>query len=78
MLLNFFYENLDIPKQRLHFNEFMISFHDFSHTSKENEKNNIIKDICKKNKQTISILCFDEFQITNIVDAGGNIAPAPR
>ena len=30
MLLNFFYENLDIPKQRLHFNEFMISFHDFS------------------------------------------------
>ncbi|MDC0126627.1 cell division protein ZapE, partial [Candidatus Pelagibacter sp.] len=29
MILNFFYENLKLTKQRLHFNEFMINFHDF-------------------------------------------------
>jgi cell division protein ZapE len=69
MLLNFFYENLDIPKQRLHFNEFMISFHDFSHTSKENEKNNIIEIFVKKISKQYELIYFDEFQITNIVDA---------
>ena len=29
MILNFFYENFNHSKKRLHFNEFMISFHDF-------------------------------------------------
>jgi len=29
MILNFFYNNFDKTKQRFHFNEFMISFHDF-------------------------------------------------
>ena len=31
MILDFFYNNINIPKQRFHFNEFMISFHDFRH-----------------------------------------------
>ena len=31
MVFNYFYEFLDIPKQRLHFNEFMINFHDYRH-----------------------------------------------
>ena len=31
MLLNFIYDNLKIKKLRLHFNEFMINFHDFRH-----------------------------------------------
>ena len=31
MLLNFFFDSLEIPKQRKHFNEFMIEFHDFRH-----------------------------------------------
>ena len=35
MLLNFFYNNLTIDKKRLHFNEFMISFHDFVHSNKK-------------------------------------------
>ena len=29
MILNFFYNNLNCKKQRFHFNEFMIGFHDF-------------------------------------------------
>jgi len=38
MVLNFFYDSLTIPKQRLHFNEFMISLHDFIHQNKEKSK----------------------------------------
>ena len=35
MLLNFVYNNIKIKKHRLHFNEFMISFHDFRHEKKD-------------------------------------------
>ena len=35
MVLNFFYENLKFTKKRLHFNEFMISFHDFVFQNKK-------------------------------------------
>ena len=69
MLLNFFYENLDIPKQRLHFNEFMINFHDFFHTHKEAEKSNIIELFVKKISKEYELIYLDEFQVTNIVDA---------
>ena len=69
MLLNFFYESIQIPKQRLHFNEFMISFHDFSHAHKEVEKNNIIELFVKKISKKYKLIYFDEFQVTNIVDA---------
>jgi cell division protein ZapE len=69
MLLNFFYKNLDIPKQRLHFNEFMISFHDFVHKRKEIDKSNTIKSFVKKISKECEFIYFDEFQVTNIVDA---------
>ena len=36
MIFNRFYEHLEIPKQRLHFNEFMINFHDFRFKNNEN------------------------------------------
>jgi len=69
MLLNFFYENINLTKQRLHFNEFMISFHDFSHNHKEVKKDNIIELFVKKISKKYELMYFDEFQITNIVDA---------
>ena len=48
MILNFFYNNLDCSKQRLHFNEFMISYHDFVFKNKENNKKNIIDKFVEK------------------------------
>jgi len=68
MILNFFYENLNISKKRMHFNEFMVNFHDFAHESKNKNNNNLelfVKDI----KQKYKLIYFDEFQVTNIVDA---------
>ena len=69
MILNFFYENFKLPKKRVHFNEFMINFHDFVHESKDNNKKNIINEFAKKLKSKAILIYFDEFQVTNIVDA---------
>ena len=67
MILDFFFNNLKKRKLRLHFNEFMIKFHNyiFQNKDKENGINNFVKDLNKKGE----IIYFDEFQVTNIVDA---------
>ena len=69
MILNFFYDNFNGSKQRLHFNEFMIGFHDFVLKNKESKKENIIDKFVNKLKKKIELIYFDEFQVTNIVDA---------
>ena len=66
MILNFFYENLKLKKQRLHFNEFMISFHNFVF---ENKQTKIIDQFVNKIKKKYELIYLDEFQVTNIVDA---------
>ena len=67
MILNFFYNNLNEKKVRLHFNEFMIKFHDYIFQNKDKKKgiDHFVKDLKKEAK----IIYFDEFQVTNIVDA---------
>ena len=69
MLLNFFFEHLKIGKKRIHFNEFMIKFHDFRHHQKLQGKDNTIESFVKKLKEKIDLIYLDEFQVTNIVDA---------
>ncbi len=48
MLLNFFFNEINKKKQRLHFNEFMLNFHNFVHENKEENSENII-DLFVKN-----------------------------
>ena len=55
MILNFFFENLNHPKQRLHFNEFMINFHDFVFKNKKNNKENVIDKFVSKLKTKFKI-----------------------
>ena len=70
MILNFFYDSLTVPKQRLHFNEFMISVHDFLHKNRDSSKNeNLLEMFAKDLKKRTQVIYFDEFQVTNIVDA---------
>ena len=69
MILDFFYNNVFEKKKRLHFNEFMLNFHDFVHSNKEKNNENIVKFFVKDLKSKISLIYFDEFQVTNIVDA---------
>ena len=69
MILNFFFDQLKEKKLRLHFNEFMLNFHDFVHEKKEKDEENIINQFVKNIKLKASLIYFDEFQVTNIVDA---------
>ena len=67
MILNFFFNKLEEKKLRLHFNEFMIKFHDFvfDYKNKDEAINLFVKDL----RREANLLYFDEFQVTNIVDA---------
>jgi cell division protein ZapE len=69
MILDFFYNHINIPKKRFHFNEFMINFHDFRHEYEKNKKDNSIEIFVKELKKQTNLIYLDEFQVTNIVDA---------
>ena len=69
MILNFFFDHLKEKRLRLHFNEFMLNFHNFVHEKKEKEEENLINHFAKNLKLKASLIYFDEFQVTNIVDA---------
>ena len=69
MLLNFFFNEINKKKQRLHFNEFMLNFHNFVHEKKDENSENIIDLFVKNLKSKFDLIYFDEFQVTNIVDA---------
>ena len=66
MILNFIYDKLTTTKIRLHFNEFMISFHNFRHNKNDD---NSIHSFVKNLKKKYELICLDEFQVNNIVDA---------
>ncbi len=67
MILNFFFKELHEKKLRLHFNEFMIEFHDFIFENKNKDKgiDLFVENLGRK----AQLIYFDEFQVTNIVDA---------
>ena len=69
MILDFLFNELDSPKLRMHFNEFMINFHDFRHGNKHKNKANSIEKFVEEIKNKAEIVYLDEFQVTNIVDA---------
>ena len=69
MILDFFYDSLEISKHRVHYNEFMLNFHDYRHNNKKNNKDNSILKFVLNLKKKCHLLYLDEFQVTNIVDA---------
>ena len=69
MILNFFFFFISTDKQRFHFNEFMIKFHDFRHEYEKKGKNNSIEDFVEELKKKCKLIYLDEFQVNNIVDA---------
>ena len=69
MILDFFFNLISKKKIRLHFNEFMLNFHDFVHENRDKIDEDIISLFVKNLKSKASLIYFDEFQVTNIVDA---------
>tara|TARA_B100000963_G_C22612059_1_gene665367 strand:+ start:1037 stop:2089 length:1053 start_codon:yes stop_codon:yes gene_type:complete len=68
MISDFIYSSLEKPKKRIHFNEFMIDFHDLRHSMKNDEKHDSIHSFVKRLKK-YDLVYLDELQVTNIVDA---------
>ena len=85
MLMDVFYENVQTEgaKKRFHFHAFMSHVHERIHNLKKeqlekegrnfavdtNPKNNPIRRVAQHLGQELSLLCLDEFQVTDIADA---------
>jgi len=70
MICNEFFTYIDIKKKKTHFNKFMIEVHDFIQNNQKNDKaENLLVQYARSLKEKINLLYFDEFQVTNIVDA---------
>ncbi len=66
-LMDCFYHCLTIPKLRLHFHQFMLRTHEA--LNKAQGGKNPLAIIAKKISQETTVICFDEFFVSNIVDA---------
>ncbi len=66
-LIDSFYEQLPVPKMRMHFHEFMLSIHD--QLAKLQGHKNPLDLIAKQIANAHLVICFDEFFVSNITDA---------
>tara|TARA_B100001027_G_scaffold214325_1_gene186358 strand:- start:1504 stop:2565 length:1062 start_codon:yes stop_codon:yes gene_type:complete len=70
MICNEFYQFIEIKKKKTHFNKFMIEVHDFlQQNQKSDNPENLLIQYARGLKEKVDFLYFDEFQVTNIVDA---------
>jgi len=73
MLMDLFFETAPADrKRRVHFNAFMIEVHDRRHRMRGeagDRGRDRIADLAAELSAQASLLCFDEFQVTNIADA---------
>jgi cell division protein ZapE len=71
MLMDLFYAAATISKRRVHFHEFMQEIHSTLHQlrTKEAETQDPLPKLAQKLAAKHRLLCFDEFQVTDIADA---------
>lgn len=70
MLMELFYEACPITnKRRVHFNTFMLEVHAFTHQCHQQKKPDAISTLAKHIRDSVLLLCFDEFHVTDIADA---------
>lgn len=74
MLMDLFYQTVPehLPKKRMHFHQFMQNLHKRSHQLKVKHKHldlDVIPLLASEIAQASTVLCFDEFQVTDVADA---------
>ncbi|AOA60777.1 Chaperone [Komagataella phaffii CBS 7435] len=74
MLMDLFYDTIPghLTKKRLHFHQFMQSLHKRSHQLKKQHGGHdidVIPLLAWELAQQSTVLCFDEFQVTDVADA---------
>lgn len=70
-LMDFFFENAPIDrKRRVHFHEWMLEVHDRLHRLKQSKiDTDILEYLTQQMLQQSWLICFDEFQVTDVADA---------
>jgi len=71
MLMDMFFEAAPIqPKRRIHFNAFMVETHARLHEERRNAAaSDAILPVARQIAEEARLLCFDEFQVTDVADA---------
>lgn len=70
MLMDVFFEACPIEsKRRVHFHAFMQEVHEYIHHWREKYSGDPLPSLAVKIRQSSLLLCFDEFQVTDIADA---------
>ncbi len=70
MLMDLAFAQIDIhPKQRVHFNEFMLETHCRLRSARESEEVDPIEPVAEQIADKSRLLAFDEMQVTNPADA---------
>lgn len=77
MLMDVLYESIppEIKKRRVHFHQFMIEVHDYIHSRRYDDdgmkegKDALLPALASIISNRCKVLCFDEFHVTDIVDA---------
>ena len=71
LLMDLFFKHCNISKKRLHFHEYMVGIHRELHQLRKEipHLTNPLKKIAKDFSKKFKLLCFDEFQVTDVADA---------
>lgn len=71
MLMDLFFDYIPnkVKKRRVHFHEFMIETHDWLHAKRGDQMDDLLPAYARYVASQTTLLCFDEFHVTNVVDA---------
>lgn len=70
MLMDLFFDHLPIKsKRRVHFHGFMLDIHNRIHKLKDKDAGDPIQHVANQIAEESKLLCFDEFQVSDIADA---------
>lgn len=70
MLMEFFFQACPVQrKRRVHFHNFMLEVHEFIHQWRQQHDSDPIAAYAKHIRKSTWLLCFDEFNVTDIADA---------
>lgn len=69
MIAKIFYDAIDVPKQYIHYQNFMRNIHDMMHSYKGYSTSNIIHKLAKEYASKYRYVVIDEFEVHDIADA---------